>query len=328
MKIKYTFSTYYLLFLCSLFVFSTTFSQRILKEGTIINLYDAFGKDTSVIKYWGFSCILKYQGKIILFDAGSNADIFRKNISKLGIDLTKVDMVVISHPHYDHLNGIDYLLQVNPKVKIYFPYDTFWGAPAPFDVTGQELAIEDSLPHYMQYFDGGNTKFTVNQSGRFWNANIDFVKTSKEIFPGLILISTNAKYMGYFSCYPGNGLIQNQFEQKDGDCKKINLPELSLSIKSKKGQVLVVGCSHSGIENIVKETKIITNDKIELVYGGVHLLPFNRAQTVQIINMLKNELQVRNVAPTHCTGHLGFKLLKDAFGNAYIYAGLGETISY
>lgn len=328
MKIKYTFLIYSLLLLGSLFVSSNTFSQQKLKEGTITNLYDAFSKDTSLIKYWGFSCIVKYQGKIILFDAGSNADIFKKNTSKLGIDLTKVDMVIISHPHYDHLNGIDYLLQVNPKVKIYFPYDIFWGAPAPFDATGQEPAIEDSLPHYMQYFDGGNTKFTVNQSGRFWNANIEFVKTSKEIFPGLTLIPTSAKYMGYFSCYPGTSLVQQQFEQKDGDCKKTNLPELSLSIKTKKGQVLIVGCSHSGVENIVKETKNITNDKIELVYGGFHLLPFNRAQTVQIINMLKSDLQVHRVAPTHCTGHLGFKILKDTFGDDYLYAGLGETISY
>lgn len=328
MKNKFKRLTCCLQLLCGLLVSWNVFSQQIIKEGTIINLFDSFGKDPSLTKYWGFSCIIKYQGKIILFDAGSNADIFKKNTSRLGIDLASVDMVVVSHSHYDHLNGIDYLLQINPKVKIYFPYDVFWGAPIPFDATGQEPEVKDSLPDYMKYFDGGNTKFTINQSGRFWNANIEFVKTSKEIFPGLTLIPTSSKYMGYFSCYSGKSFAQGQFEQNDDDCKKTNLPELSLSIKTTKGQVLIVGCSHSGVENIVKETKNITNDKIELVYGGFHLFPFDRSQTVQIANMLKNELQVHGVAPAHCTGHLGFKILKDKFGNDYRYVGLGETISY
>ena len=124
-------------------------------------------------------------------------------------------------------------------------------------------------------------------------------------------------------------MLQPFFEQQNiiiGRDAFFNL--LALSIKTKKGQVLIVVCSHSEVENIVKETKNITNDKIELVYGGFHLIPFNRAQTFQIINMLKSDLQVHRVAPTHCTGHLGFKILKDIFGTDYLYAGLSASISY
>ena len=299
-----------------------------VKEGSITNLYDAFSKDTSLTKDFGFSCITKYQGKTILFDAGSNADIFKKNTSKLGIDISKVDIVVVSHGHLDHLNGIDYLLQINPKVKIYFPYDIFWGAPVPFDATGQEQQVKDSLPTYMQYFDGGDTKFIINQSGRFWNSNIEFVKDSKEILPGLNLIATSSQYMGYFSCYPGKSFVEGQFEQEADACKNTNLPELSLSMKTDKGQILIVGCSHTGVENIVKQTQTVTTDKIELVYGGFHMLPFDRAQTVQLINILKTDLEVHRVAPAHCTGHLAFKILNDTFGNDYLYAGLGESVSY
>lgn len=304
------------------------FSQKLIKEGTITNLFDAFGKDTGLVKGWGFSCITKYQGKTILFDAGSNADTFKKNIIKLGVDLSKVDIVVISHSHYDHLNGLDYLLKVNPNVKIYFPNDIFWGATVTFDATGTDLTVKDSLPTYMQYFDGGNTKFPVVQTGRFWKSNIEFVKTAKEILPGLTLIPTSAIYMGYFSCYPGKSFAQGQFEEKGDGCNKTNLPELSLSMKTQKGQVLLVGCSHSGVENIIKEAKKVTNDKIELVCGGFHLLPFDRAQTVKFINIIKSDLQVNKVAPAHCTGVLAFKLLKDAYGSNYLYAGLGETIVY
>lgn len=299
-----------------------------IKEGTITNLYDSFGKDTSLIKDFGFSCITKYQGKTILYDAGSNADIFKNNVIKLGIDLSKVDIVVVSHGHFDHLNGLDYLLHVNPKVKIYFPYDIFWGAPVPYDATGQEPTVKDSLPAYMQYFDGGNTKFTINQSGRFWNANIEFVKSSKEILPGLNIIATNSEFMGYFSCYPGKSFVEGQFEHKQDLCKNTNLPELSLSMQSEKGQILIVGCSHTGVENIVKQTQTATTDKIELVYGGFHMIPFDRTKTIQLVNILKNDLHVHRVAPAHCTGHLAFKILSDTYKNDYLYAGLGETISY
>jgi 7,8-dihydropterin-6-yl-methyl-4-(beta-D-ribofuranosyl)aminobenzene 5'-phosphate synthase len=103
------------------------FSQQIkIREGILLNLYDAFGKNDLLTKDFGFSCITKYKGKTILFDAGSNADIFKSNTKQLGVDLKKVDIVIVSHGHFDHLNGLDYLLKINPKVKIYFPYDIFW----------------------------------------------------------------------------------------------------------------------------------------------------------------------------------------------------------
>lgn len=299
-----------------------------IEEGTLTNLYDAFSKQTDLHKDFGFSCITKYNGTTILFDAGSNADIFEENIKKLGVDLSSIDIVIISHSHFDHLNGIDYLLKVSPKVKIYFPYDIFWGAPVPFDATGEEPEAKDSLPTYMQYFDGRNTKFTINQSGRFWNADIEFVKTSKEILPGVNIITTNSEYMGYFSCYPGKSFVEGQFDKSENDCKRTNLPELSLSLKTDNGQVLIVGCSHTGVENIVKQTEAVISDKIDLLYGGFHLIPFSRSQIIQISKMLKDDLKVHRVAPAHCTGHLAFKLLMDIYGSNYFYAGLGETISY
>lgn len=299
-----------------------------IKEGTIINLYDAFGNQESLTKDFGFSCITKYHGTTILFDAGSNADIFEKNTNQLGIDLSKVDIVIISHGHFDHLNGIDYLLKVNPKVKIYFPFDIFWGAPVPFDATGQDPKVKDSLPVHMQYFNGGDTKFSINQSGRFWKANIEFIKTSKEILPGLNIIATNSPFMGYFSCYPGKSFVEGQFDHKMDACKNTNLPELSLSMKTEKGEVLIVGCSHTGVEQIIRQTKTITMNPIELVYGGFHMIPFDRNKTMELVKIIQDELQVHRVAPAHCTGHLAFKILMDAYKDNYVYSGLGETIVY
>lgn len=54
----------------------------------------------------------------------------------------------------------------------------------------------------------------------------------------------------------------------------------------------------------------------------------DRIQTVQLINILKNDLQIHRVAPAHCRGHLAFRLLKNIYSSDYLYAGLGETISF
>lgn len=297
-----------------------------LPENSITNLYDAFGKNESLQKDFGFSCILQREGKTILFDAGSNADIFRENVKKLGVNLKKVDAIVISHGHFDHLNGIDYVLKINPKVKIYMPYDIFWGAPVPFDATGQDTTARRDLPPHLRYFDGGPTKFTIAQSGRFWKANVEYVKMSKEIFPGFTLVATNSPFMGYFSGYPNKSFVEGQFEADDhSHYKYTNLPELSLSVKTEKGQVVIVGCSHSGVERIVEQA---TRDNIELVYGGFHLIPFDQAKTDEIARYLKNELGVHRVAPAHCTGHLAFKIFSQLYADQFVFAGLGETIRF
>src|ERR1700691_194717 len=73
-------------------------------------LYDAFGESKELTKDWGFSALVEHNGKLILFDTGNNATIFEHNVKALGIDLTKLDFVVISHRHADHATGLRYVL--------------------------------------------------------------------------------------------------------------------------------------------------------------------------------------------------------------------------
>ncbi|HWZ59927.1 MAG TPA: MBL fold metallo-hydrolase [Gemmatimonadaceae bacterium] len=94
-------------------------------------LYDAFGDTPGLTRDWGFAALIEYGGKRILFDTGNNADVFAHNVSALGVDLWRLDFVVISHRHGDHIAGLPYLLQVNPTVKIYAPKENFGSLARP-----------------------------------------------------------------------------------------------------------------------------------------------------------------------------------------------------
>jgi 7,8-dihydropterin-6-yl-methyl-4-(beta-D-ribofuranosyl)aminobenzene 5'-phosphate synthase len=108
----------------------------------------------------------------------------------------------------------------------------------------------------------------------------------------------------------------------------IKLQELSLSLDTEQGEVLIVGCSHSTVEKIIIDTKSYSQNDIALVYGGYHLLPYNHKVLTDLSNRLKGELQVKRVAPAHCSGHLAFRILRDFYKEDYVFAGLGEIIEF
>ena len=181
-------------------------------------LYDAFSKSPDVTKDWGYSAMVEYGGKRILFDTGNNAQIFEHNVKALGTDLRKLDFVVISHRHADHTSGLTYLLSVNPTVKIYTPDEPFGlfgkGVPNTFYRKEQSLAAD------MRYFDG-NPPATLSTGSPWPQANFVPVSSTTEVAPGIYLIPT-------ISQTPGT----------------LELPELSLAIRGPDGLIVVDGCSH------------------------------------------------------------------------------------
>ena len=111
-------------FLLYLLMFAVIFCSAFSRAQTVSRvtvLYDAFGKVPGVTKDWGFSALVEYGGKHILFDTGNNAQIFAGNVKALGVDLKNLDFVVISHRHADHTSGLNHVLSVNPGVTIYAP---------------------------------------------------------------------------------------------------------------------------------------------------------------------------------------------------------------
>ncbi|MFY9640521.1 MAG: MBL fold metallo-hydrolase [Rhodomicrobium sp.] len=263
-------------------------------------LYDAFGKNPAMRKDWGFSALIEYGGKKILFDTGNNAEIFAHNVQTKGIDLTKLDFAIVSHRHGDHTSGLNYLLKVNPSVKIYAPQENFgvFGAALP----GTFYPRDDALPPEMRYF-GGNPPEQLRFGSPWPDANFSWVSKTTEIAPGFHLIPLNGKW-------------GTDFE----------LREISLAIDTPDGIVLIVGCSHPTIEAIVEATKAATGKPIHLILGGLHLFPAKDDQVKAIAASLHDHWKVDYIVPSHCTGERPFAILKESFGDRYVYAGLGSTV--
>ena len=140
-------------------------------------------------------------------------------------------------------------------------------------------------------------------SGKLYDTG-NFVLVSKltEVTPGIFVVPT--------------------VSQKKGT---LELPELTLAIKRPNGLLLVDGCSHAGIEAILEAASAI-NPKTEIVFGGLHLVTTPVEEIDALVTNLQTKWKVQRIAPGHCTGEPAFAKLQKAFGEKYVYAGLGAVV--
>lgn len=261
-------------------------------------LYDAFGPPSALTKDWGFAALIEYGGRRILFDTGNDARIFEHNVKRLDADLTRLDAVVISHRHGDHTSGLEYLLRVNPDVKIYTPQE---GAFFKGRLPAEFLKREPGLPTDLQYYEGKEPERWT--SGTPWEeGDFQIVTARTEIFPGFYLLTTRSEKRG-----------------------TMEMNELSLAIRTPQGLAVVVGCSHPGVEKILQEAANI-DSRLYTVTGGFHLVVTPRAEVERTADVLHDTLKVQRVAPGHCTSELGFAVFRDRFQERFDRAGLGTVI--
>ena len=294
------FAAFLLLTFCAATLCAAAIPNNAPSQAQITVLYDAFGKPSAMHKDWGYSALVEYGGKRILFDAGNSPEILAHNAEAKGIDLSKLDFVVLSHRHGDHMGGLAYVLKVNPKVTIYAPKEGF-------GVYGSDLAStfyrkDASLPPEQRYYDGAPPE--IMRFGSAWpSANFLLIDKNTEIAPDIHLIAL-------VSDKPGT----------------LELRELSLAINTPEGQVIVVGCSHPGIDRIMAAASAI-NPRIRLIAGGLHLVVAGDSDIEKAVAALRDQYRVEYIAPGHCTGEPAFTALKKTFGDRYLYAGLGTTLS-
>jgi 7,8-dihydropterin-6-yl-methyl-4-(beta-D-ribofuranosyl)aminobenzene 5'-phosphate synthase len=262
-------------------------------------LYDAFGDRPGFVRDWGFAALVEYDGKRILFDTGNSAKAFAANVEAANADLQRLDFAVISHRHLDHAAGLSHLFAVNPEVKVYVPKEAFgmFGSKVP----GSFLRRDDSLAARERYFNGELIDAIVG--GSVWpRANLVSIEQTTEVAPGIYLIA----------------LVSDTSGTRE-------LRELSLAIRTPQGIVLVVGCSHPGIERIVEAASAI-DPHLRIVFGGFHMPAAPDTDVARVATALHEHWKVDELAPGHCTGEPAFAHFKRVWGRQYRYAGVGTVL--
>ncbi|HZT63567.1 MAG TPA: MBL fold metallo-hydrolase [Burkholderiales bacterium] len=266
-------------------------------------LYDAFGKPSTLKRGWGYSAFVEYGGRRILFDTGGNLDDFAANAAALGVDLSRLDFVVLTHRHGDHTSGLHQVLKVNPSVRIYTPaeganFDTPTG-PALVNVIKRRV---ETAPGDMHYFDGKYPERFA--SGSPWpGAKFTQIRAPTEVLPGFWLFAT-------LSEIPGT--------------REMN--EVSMAVRTPQGLALMVGCSHPGIEKVMEVASKI-EPRIYTVFGGFHLVDIPDSEVSSMVGRFHDKWKLERAAAGHCTGEFAFSEFNRIFGSKFDHAGVGSVIA-
>lgn len=265
-------------------------------------IFDAFGKPSDLKRGWGYSALVEYGGKRILFDAGGQYQAFADNVRALKIDLKQLDFVVISHRHGDHTGGLAYVLEQNPHVKIYAPLETgSFGTPPSPPAAKALLRNAPGIPPDLRYFDGHPPEpLTIDSP--WTRANFALIDKSTEIAPGLFLVRTVSDSKG-----------------------TLELVELSLAIRTPQGLAVIVGCSHPGIERILAAASEY-DTRLYTVVGGLHLVDKSDQQVTEVVGNFNTRWHLQRVAAGHCTGEFAQVELGRVFGDRHDHSGIGAVI--
>jgi 7,8-dihydropterin-6-yl-methyl-4-(beta-D-ribofuranosyl)aminobenzene 5'-phosphate synthase len=265
-------------------------------------LFDAFGQPSDLKRGWGYSLFIEHAGRRILFDTGGNDADFAANASALGVDLKKLDFVVLSHRHNDHTAGLNHVLAENPEVAIYTPFEGGgFNSPIPGPLMNLIKRNVASAPDDLRYF-GGDPPANMKPGAPWLGAHFMQIGEPKEVLPGVFMFSTRSDRAG---------------------TREMN--EISMLMKTSQGGVLVVGCSHPGIELILEAaTKI--EPRIHSVFGGFHLVDLSDDDVTAMVTRLRDKWRIERMAAGHCTGQFAFVELGRIFGAKFDHAGVGTVI--
>lgn len=242
----------------------TVKEQEKFIEMTVV--YDNNNYDERLSTAWGFACFVRGTSKTVLFDTGGDGRILLSNMQKLGIAPDSIDIVTISHEHYDHCGGLEEFLgwQRNKDLIVYLP---------------------GSFPEQI--------KDMVIRAG----VRLVTVDTSVEICSGI-----------YSTGELG-----------------ISLKEQSLIVETKNGLVVITGCAHPGVVNIVNQAKASLKQNVYMVLGGFHLTGTGIEDVRQVISRLKAG-GVKAIGPCHCSGNEARQLFMESYGDNYFPSGVGYKI--
>jgi len=253
----------------------------------------------------GFSAFIETPRGNLLFDTGGGRFLLDNAIA-FGKDLKSVRKVFLSHGHYDHTGGLPQMLTVKGEVDVYAHPDVFL----------DRIALPESEGGRIRYIGIPYRKIYLETLGARFRWNTDFT----EVDEGIFLTGEVPRKTAFERPDP-------HLQSKTGETYTVDLfkDDQSLAIDTPQGLVIVFGCAHSGMINIIHHVMAQTGrDRIHRLIGGTHLDFLGPEQLEASIEALK-ELSISWIGVSHCTGLRAAARLSQVFGDRFQYGHVGAV---
>jgi 7,8-dihydropterin-6-yl-methyl-4-(beta-D-ribofuranosyl)aminobenzene 5'-phosphate synthase len=253
----------------------------------------------------GLSFYVEADDRFILFDTGQNLAI-ANNAEVLGIDLGRIDTVVLSHGHYDHSSGLKSLLDCNTKF-------TLCAHP---DVFGPKLRGAGDNHKYIGIPIDRNA---LEQKG----INIRLDEDSARIAPGI----TTTGEIAFENDFEA---VEPEFHLKNGEDYPSDTlaDDRALILDTEKGLVVLLGCSHRGVVNTLNHvTQITGRQRIHAILGGLHLGKASDEKLSKIVDHL-GAFGLEKIGVGHCTGPKAFVALANEFKEKVFLNTVGHVMGF
>lgn len=255
---------------------------------------------------WGLSILVEVDNYKVLLDTGLDISA-ASNAATMGIDLSKVDKLVISHGHRDHTGGLRHVLNTMRKKVEVIAHPDIWASKhsRTFDQAEQYAGI----PFTREMLESLGASFRLTREPVWITDNI--VTTGE--------IPMNTSY---------EKIDPELFVKEEGQLRPDPLEDdLALIVKTEIGLVVILGCAHRGMINTLHHARRVTGEeRIYMVIGGTHLIRASREQLDLTIVELK-ELGVQRIGVSHCTGLPAAAVLLQEFGDSFFFNNTGRIVN-
>lgn len=251
----------------------------------------------------GLSFFIETEGLNILFDTGQGLTL-EHNAKELGVNLNSVDLIVLSHGHYDHTTGLEVILKKKNRINVY--------------------AHSDILQSKYKRLKSGKMKYTGFPRSLKKDDRLNFTLNTRPFW-----ITKNILLSGEIPRVIPYEKIEEKFYIRSGKnwVKDELRDDQALIIDKPSGLILVLGCAHSGLINTLMYIARLTGKKdFSLIIGGTHLRGASRERIEKTASALA-EFSIKKFVLSHCTGILAFSLLRNFLGNRVLPGKVGETYS-